>query len=130
MIDCETEQPGAYPAIVRTRAHTFHADVTEATGGTDSYPGPHDFFDTALASCKVMTAMWYAKKNGMALERVESHVERDDTEEKTGKYRLQVRLVFHGQLSEDERARLARAVAKCPIHKLMTTSDVEIETLA
>ena len=72
--------------------------------------------------------MWYAKKNGMPLERVESHVEHDNTQERRGTYVLKVKLAFHGPLSDEQRTRLYAAVAHCPIHKLMTTSDVQIET--
>ena len=130
-IDCKTETPNAFPQIVTTRKHSFRADVTEASGSTDSAPGPHDYFDAALASCKALTARWYARKNDMALETVDVHVERDDAQERTGTYVLRVRVEFHGdKLSDDDKKRLAAAVAKCPIHKLMTTTDVVIETLS
>jgi putative redox protein len=129
-IDCQTEQPSEYPQVLRVRTHSFRADVGEALGSTDSAPGPHDYFDAALAACKALTATFYAKRHGIALERVESHVERDDSEERRGKYRLRVRVEFHGPMSEEQRAALHRAVAACPIHKLMTTSEVEIETVA
>jgi putative redox protein len=129
-IDCQTEHPSEYPQVLRVRTHTFRADVGEASGSTDSAPGAHDYFDAALAACKALTATFYAKRHGIALERVESHVERDDSEERRGKYRLRVRVAFHGPMSEEQRAALHRAVAACPIHKLMTTSEVEIETVA
>lgn len=60
--------------------------------------------------------------------RVESHVERDDTGERQGTYVLKVKLAFHGPLSEPQRAKLYDVVSRCPIHKLMTTTDVRIET--
>jgi putative redox protein len=72
--------------------------------------------------------MWFAKRNGIPLERVESHVERDDTEERKGRYKLSVRLVFHGPLTDEQRARLYGAAARCPVSKLMTTSEVVIDT--
>lgn len=130
MIDCETERTSEYPQVLHTRTHTFHADVGPATGSTDAAPGPHDYFDAALAACKALTATFYAKRHGIPLERVESHVERDDTEERQGKYRLRVRVVLHGPMSDEQRAAVTRAIAACPIHKLMTTSEVEIETVA
>jgi putative redox protein len=129
MIDCETERPGEFPQkmVVRAR-HQLHADVDEATGGHDGAPGAHDYFDAALAACKTLTATWYARRHGIPLERVESHVERDDTGERKGTYRLKVRLAFHGPLDQAQRDQLYNAVAHCPIHKLMTTTDVVIET--
>jgi putative redox protein len=128
MIDCETERPNEFPSTLHVRTHTFRADLVPASGGTDSAPGPHDYFDASLAACKALTAMWFAKKNKIPLERVETHVERNDAEERAGKYVLKVRLGFHGPMSAEERERLYAAVSKCPVHKLMTTTDVIIET--
>jgi putative redox protein len=129
-IDSETDLPGQFPITVRTRTHVFHADVGPEDGGSDSAPGAHDYFDASLAACKSLTAMWYAKRKGIPLERVETHVERDDSDERKGIYRLRVRIVLHGQLTDDQRASLHAAIAKCPVSKLMTTTDVVIETLA
>jgi len=127
-IDCETETTGGTLHAVRVRAHVLHADM-QPPDGADAAPGAHDYFDAALAVCKAHTAMWYARKKGIPLERVETHVERDDAGERQGVYRLRVRVAFHGPLTDEQRASLRAAVAKCPVHKLMTTTDVQIETL-
>src|SRR5262249_9004296 len=127
-VHCTTETPWSYRHRVEVRAHELYADVSVAGGGEDSAPGAHDYFDVSLAVCKVHTAMWFAKKNGMHLDRVQAHADRDDSEERGGKYRLLVRLAFHGSLSDDDRKRLYAAVARCPVSKLMTTSEVVIET--
>jgi putative redox protein len=127
-IDCETAQPNEYAQVLRIRNHTLGADMSVESGGHDSAPGSHDYFDAALAACKTLTATWYARKNGMPLERVEAHVTRDDSEERAGKYVLRVRLAFHGPLTEEQRTRIYAAVTRCPVHKLMTTTDVIIET--
>jgi putative redox protein len=129
-VDSETVRANEYPQVVRVRAHTLAADVGPDLGGSDSALGPHDYFDAALATCKALTATWYAKRHAIPLERVETHVERDDSRERAGVYRLRVRVTFHGPLSDEQRAALDRAVAACPIHKLMTKTEVEIETLA
>jgi putative redox protein len=129
-IHVESAKPNAFPQVVTTRSHTFYADVGPASGSEDSAPGPHDYFDAALATCKALTAILFAKQNGIPLERVESSVERDEGDERQGVYRLRSRVVFHGPLSEAQRATLYRVIAKCPIHKLMTTSDVQIEAVA
>jgi putative redox protein len=127
-IDCSTETPGAFRQVVRVDAHTLHADVGPALGGQASAPGPHDYFDTALATCKALTATWYARQHAIPLDRVEAHVERDDSKERQGIYVLKVRLAFHGALSDEQRRKIYDAVSRCPIHKLMTTADVQIET--
>lgn len=127
-VDCATIDAGAYPQALHTRSHTFHADVGPEAGSTDSAPSPHDHFDAALASCKALTAMWYAKRHAIPLERVATRVERDDHAERQGRYRLRVHLDFQGPLTDAQREALKRAVAACPIHKLMTQAEIEIET--
>ena len=70
----------------------------------------------------------YAKKHGIPLERVESHVETDNSQERAGVYKIRVRVELFGPLSDEQTAQVQRAIAACPIHKLMTTTDVSIET--
>jgi putative redox protein len=127
-IQSQTEKSGAFRQVLHVGPHTFHADIPPSLGGQDSAPDPHDYFDASLASCKALTAAWYAKKHGMALERVEVQVERDNTRERQGTYSLRVKLAFHGALSEEEKQRLHAAVAQCPVHKLMTSATIEIVT--
>jgi putative redox protein len=128
IVDCETEQANEFPVVVHLGKHTFRADVGPSAGGSDSAPGPHDFFDTALATCTATTAMWYARKYSIPLERVETHVERDATGERRGKYVLKMRIGLHGPMTDDQRAKIYDVVSRCPIHRLMTTTDVVIET--
>jgi putative redox protein len=128
-IDTQTNQPGEYPVSVRVRTHSFTSDVSVGSGGQDSAPSPHDYFDTALATCKALTAMWYAKRKGIPLERVETHIESDDSQERAGVYRLRVRVELFGPMTDEQREQVKRAITACPIHKLMTTADVQIEDL-
>lgn len=125
---CQTESPGAFRQVIRINAHTLHADLIVASGGQDSAPGPHDYFDTSLAACKALTAARYAKTKGFALDRVEASVERDDSKEAEGTYVLNVKLALFGSLSDEEKERIHSVVARCPIQKLMTLSKVEVVT--
>jgi len=127
-IESTTETPGAFRQIVRIDAHTLHADAPVAAGGGASAPGPHDLFDASLATCKALTACVYAKGHGIALDRVEARVTRDDSRERQGTYVLKVELAFFGALSDAEKQKLHDIVGKCPIHKLMTKVEIEIET--
>jgi putative redox protein len=128
-VHSETQTPPAIAQTIRVGNHTFRADVSEDLFGQDSAPSPHDYFDASLAACKTLTAHWFAKKNGLALERVEVEIERDASEERKGRYGLKLRLGFFGEkLSDEDKARIHAAVARCPVHKLMTTTDVEITT--
>lgn len=129
VVDCASIDADAWPQELRTRSHVFRADVGHEDGSTDSAPSPHDYFDSALASCKALTAIWYAKRRGIPLERVATRVERDDRAEREGRYHLRVHLDFQGPLSDEQRALLRRAADNCPIHKLMTRAEIEIETV-
>lgn len=128
-VSSRTEQPPSFRQVVTIDAHTLHADVGEALGGASSAPGPHDYFDAALATCKALTATYYAKQRGIALDRVAVEVTRDDSQERQGTYVLTVRLRFEGGLSDADRHKLHDVVARCPVHKLMTTTTVEIRQL-
>lgn len=129
IVDCATVDAGAWPQELRTRSHVFRADVGREDGSVDSAPSPHDYFDAALASCKALTAMWYAKRHGIPLEHVATRVERDDHAEREGQYRLRVQLDFQGPLTDDQRALLRRAADNCPIDKLMTRAEIAVETI-
>lgn len=129
IVECASIDAGAYPQELRTRSHVFRADVGRESGSADSAPSPHDYFDAALASCKALTAIWYARRHGIPLERVATRVERDDHSERQGQYRLRVHVDFQGPLTQDQRALLRRAADNCPIHKLMTRAEIAIETI-
>jgi putative redox protein len=128
VVDCASVDADAWLQELRTRSHVFRADVGREDGSTDFAPSPHDYFDSALASCKALTAIWYAKRRGIPLERVATRVERDDSAEREGRYRLRVHLDFQGPLTDEQRASLRRAADNCPVHKLMTLAEISIDT--
>ncbi|AOE84742.1 OsmC family protein [Pseudomonas sp. TCU-HL1] len=103
-------------------------DLPTDLGGAGADPEPHDYFDAALGSCKALTVTYYAQKNGIPLTGVDVAVTRDDSEERKGHYRLDVKLTLRGALTDEQRATLLRIADKCPVHKLMTQVDVSIET--
>jgi putative redox protein len=126
-ITSRTEHAGKPRQIISVDAkHTLYADLGSASGGEGSAPGAHDYFDVALAICKAQTAFVYAKARGIALDRVTAEVVRDDSQERQGTYVLDVKLTFEGALSEAEKLKMADVLNRCPIHKLMTTTTVEI----
>ncbi|MGJ7456869.1 OsmC family protein [Halomonas sp. MA07-2] len=103
-------------------------DVPEAFGGEGSAPDPHDYFDLSLGACKAITAQMYARRKKWPLEGVSVKVHRDDSEERHGTYRLDVEMTFHGIEDFEQRARLEEISHKCPIHRLITSSTVEVST--
>ena len=108
--------------------HELFTDLPKSLGGDDSAPSPHDYFDAALASCKALTVKLYAQKKDIPLTGVTVEVTHDSSEEQKGKYKLNVKLTLKGVLSDEQRDELHRVADKCPVHKLMTTAEVTIET--
>jgi putative redox protein len=109
--------------------HTLHSDVSVELGGAGAGPEPHDLFDAALGACKALTLALYAKQRGLPLEGLDVQLSRDDSQERQGIYRLDVELTLHGALDDAQRQQLLRIADKCPIHKLTTSSKVQVSTL-
>ncbi|MGL5998388.1 MAG: OsmC family protein [Pseudomonas proteolytica] len=113
---------------VNINNHELFTDLPKSLGGDDSAPSPHDYFDAALASCKALTVKLYAQKKDIPLTGVTVEVTHDSSEEQKGKYTLNVKLTLKGVLTDEQRAELHRVADKCPVHKLMTTAEINIET--
>jgi putative redox protein len=77
-----------------------------------------------------MTMLWYAQRNGIPVEDIHVGVIRDNSEERKGIYRLTTRIALSGPLSEEQHDSLIAVAAKCPVHKLMSEVETQIETIA
>jgi putative redox protein len=127
-IDRDTTRKMAHTVTVGR--HRFTVDEPEANGGEDLGPTPHDVYDSALGACKALTVLWYARRKAIPLDDVHAEVERDDSEERKGTYRLKVTMRFTGALSDAQRQELLTVAGKCPVHKLMTGVTTEVVTVA
>ena len=108
--------------------HEVFTDLPTSMGGESSAPSPHDYFDAALGACKALTVKLYAQKKDIPLTGVTVEVKHDASEEQQGRYALHVKLTFKGVLTDAQRDELHRVADKCPVHKLMTTAEIVIET--
>ena len=113
---------------VHVREHALPVDEPPANGGEDLGVTAHELYDSALGTCKAMTVLWYAQRKQMPLDDIRVHVERDDTDERAGTYRLRVVLQLGGALTDAQRATLLAVAEKCPLHKLMTQVTTEVRT--
>ena len=113
---------------VRIGAHSFTVDEPPANGGEDLGVTPHDLYDSALGACKALTTLWYARRRQIPLQDIGVTVERDDSQERQGIYRLRVTLQLGGALSDAQRQELLNVAGKCPVHKLMTQASTEVQT--
>ena len=122
------DKTGAMRHHVHIGNHVVTVDESKANGGDDSGPTPHDLYDAALGACKALTVLWYARRKGIAVEDIGVTVDRDDSQERAGTYRLDTKLKLGGILTDAQRHELLAVAAKCPIHKLMTLVTTEITT--
>lgn len=104
------------------------ADVPTVVGGDESAPDPHDYFDIALGTCKAITVQMYAKRKQWPLKGITVKVQRDDSGERQGLYKLDVTLELHGISDPEQRAKLEEISHRCPIQRLMTQATIEIAT--
>jgi len=114
--------------VVEIRGHRITVDELPAVGGDDLGPTPHDLYDAAVAACKALTMVWYANRKAIPLEDVAVRIDRDDTQERQGVYRLRASLRLGGPLTDAQRTELLNVAGKCPVHKLMTQVTTEIVT--
>ncbi|MBF5004476.1 OsmC family protein [Diaphorobacter caeni] len=128
MIELERIAGTPMAAELRIREHVLRVDAPPKEGGEDTGPEPHDLYDAALASCKALTVLWYARHKGWTINGLTTQVERDAGAERSGTYRLAVRMQVDADLSDAQWAELQRAAGNCPIHKLMTKVTTEIST--
>lgn len=118
----------AMAQTLQIRSHTLTADVNAEEGGEDAGPSPHDLYDAALGACKALTVMWYARKKGIPVDDVQTAIERDDSGERSGVYKLTARLKIAGPVTDAQLKELTAVAAKCPVHKLMTSVTTDIAT--
>ncbi len=110
------------------RQHFIALDEAAANGGEDLGVSPHELYDSALGACKAMTVLWYAKRKLIPVEDIRVTVERDDSAERQGVYRLRTVLHLSGPLTEAQRQELLAVAGKCPVHKLMTQATTQVVT--
>lgn len=124
---------GGYKVEISAGVHTFLTD--EPVGiGDDAGPGPYDLLLSALAGCKIMTVLMYARRKEWPLEGVEvklstSRMHARDCEDCESDPSalidlIEVDISFEGQLEADQVSRLAEIADRCPVHRTLTSETV------
>jgi len=118
---------GKYGQTIEIGPHRLLSDEAKELGGEDAGPAPHEFLLAALGACTSSTLGVYAERKGWPLERVEVVL----SQEKRADAHVFVRRIrLHGDLTDEQRARLLEIAGKCPVHKTLTgTIHIESELL-
>lgn len=117
--------------------HTLITDEPLAAGGEDAGPDPYTLLLAALGSCISMTVTLYARRKQWPLEGVivrlrQSRIHAKDCQE-CGEgtegyvHRIERSVIFEGELTDEQRARLTEISHKCPVHRTLTSPIVIAE---
>ena len=74
--------------------------------------------------------LWYAQRHAIPVEDIHVGVVRDNSQERQGVYKLTTRIAITGPMSDEQHDTLIAVAAKCPLHKLMSEVETQIETIA
>jgi uncharacterized OsmC-like protein len=134
----KAELQGSFRTELTIGSHRLIADEPRSAGGNDEGPNPYDLLASALATCTAMTLHFYAKREKLALDRVEVIVANErihakdcaDCESDSGYvHRFDVRLKVSGDLTDEQRQKLLQIAQRCPVYKTLTNEIKVYETL-
>ncbi len=113
--------------------HELLVDEPVESGGTDAGPDPYALMLGALGACTSMTIRLYAERKGWNVSRVEIELEHDRVHAKDCEdcesdaaivERVTRRIRIFGELSAEQRKRLAEIARRCPVHKTLVAGMV------
>lgn len=128
-----------YQLTVSARNHkiTLDAPLTVPgvkTGGGDTAMTPHELLLAAPAGCIAMTVWMYALDRQWPLEKIDISVEEDKIDDPDGETdatgvinkipHIKIKIVPIGKLTAEQKTRLEKVAASCPVFKLLIGKKV------
>jgi putative redox protein len=115
-----------YEHEIEMREHRLIVDEQEDDGGGDQGPTPTELLAASLASCTATTIEMYADRKGWDLGQVEVAADfTKATSDTPAKFKVDIRCP--AELTEEQRDRILKIAHKCPVHRALLGSDVEID---
>lgn len=105
-----------YAVRIDASGHKITADEPASNGGANAGPAPYDLLLAALAACTAITLRMYADRKNWELKAVgvELHYHHEGDEE-----RIERKLSLEGNLSEEQRARIADIAERTPVTRTL-----------
>lgn len=97
--------------------HELIVDEPADRGGTDTGPRPTQLLAASLAGCTAITVEMYAERKGWDVGKVEAEV--DVVYDGHVPSRFSVALRLPPELDAEQRERLLKIAAHCPVHKVL-----------
>ncbi len=127
---------GGFRTDLVASGHRLVADEPVSYGGSDLGPTPYDLLAAALASCTTMTMQVYARHKKLDLKTAGARVTHskvhakdcEDCETSEGRIdEFRRELTIEGDLSEEQRQRIAAIADRCPVHRTLH-GEIRIRT--
>ena len=115
-----------YEHEVEIREHRLIADETEEDGGGDQGPRPTELLAASLATCTAITIEMYADRKQWELGDVQVTVDfSSGTADTPPKFKVEI--MIPAELTDEQRERILVIAGKCPVHRTLSASNVEID---
>jgi putative redox protein len=113
--------PVGYQSIISNGRHAIVGDEPISGKGTDQGFSPEDLILAALASCKVSTVRFVARKKGWELRDVDAQLEMSVKRhpDRTLATTVKVAIQIEGDLTDEQRAELLREADNCYVHRMI-----------
>ena len=109
------------------RDHRLIADEPEDEGGDDAGPRATELLAASLASCTAITIEMYADRKGWELGKVEVTVEYEPAStDEPPRFDVTIRTPLEEELTDEQRKRILVIAGKCPVHRVLLATDVEM----
>ena len=105
-----------YAVTLRARHHTLAADEPASEGGADTAPRPFELAMAGLVACTAITVRMYARRKQWPLGDVEVGV---SMLKKGDGFAISRTVRLGGELTDEQRARIAEICEKTPVTLLM-----------
>jgi putative redox protein len=120
---------GDYEVEIRSERHVWRADEPPDSGGSGAGQSPYELLLGALGACTCMTVSMYARRKELQVEAVSVTYTFDrvhasdcaDCLEGAEGYldRVTAEVFVDGTFTDEQRARLADIVRRCPVHRTL-----------